>query len=133
MSKKKIAIICQRYGMDVNGGAETLARIWAEKLSTYYHVEILTTCAIEYSTWKNEYEPGVGYVNGVPVRRFLVDHERLTNQQRSLERILFRRPRLDFIPLDEAEFMLAQGPASTSLLRYIENQSTQYDVFIFVT
>lgn len=40
---KKIAIINQRYGIEVNGGSEYYARLLAEHLSSYYDVEVLTT------------------------------------------------------------------------------------------
>ena len=48
-------------------------RQFAEKLNTYYDVEILTTCAVDYVTWENEYADGDEYLNEVLVRRFPVD------------------------------------------------------------
>ena len=70
---KKIAFVCQRYGLEVNGGAELLCRQLAERLNRYYDVEVITTCAVDYVTWKNEYEPGEEYINEVLVRRFTSD------------------------------------------------------------
>lgn len=133
MNRSRIAIVCQRYGQEVNGGAETLARVWAEQLAAIYHVEVLTTCAVEYTTWANEYPVGVTYINGVPVRRLANDRERDIPVQRKYERIVFQQPRASFRILDEAEFMLAQGPAGGDLIRYIENHVDQYDLFVFVT
>ena len=39
-------------------------------------VEVLTTCATDYVTWRNELPPGIESINGVPVRRFRVKRER---------------------------------------------------------
>lgn len=45
---KKIAIINQRYGLEVNGGSELYSRQIAERLKAKYEVEVLTSCAVEY-------------------------------------------------------------------------------------
>ena len=66
----KLAVVVQRYGAEINGGAELHARYVAERLSRHVEVEVLTTCARDYITWRNEIEPGIDAVNGVPVRRF---------------------------------------------------------------
>ena len=56
---KKIAIINQRYGLEVNGGSELYSRQIAERLTAKYDVEVLTSCAIEYVKWSNHYKEGV--------------------------------------------------------------------------
>ena len=72
----KLAVVVQRYGQAINGGAELHARYIAERLARRADVEVLTTCASDYVTWKNELPTGVELVNNVPVRRFAVKHER---------------------------------------------------------
>ena len=72
----KLAVVVQRYGADINGGAELHARYIAERLSRHADVEVLTTCARDYITWRNELPEGVERVNSIPVRRFPVSHER---------------------------------------------------------
>ena len=72
----KLAVVVQRYGAELNGGAELHARYVAEHLARHAEVEVLTTCATDYITWRNELDPGVERVNGVPVRRFPVSRER---------------------------------------------------------
>ena len=75
----KLAIVVQRYGADISGGAELHARYIAERLSAHVDVRVLTTCARDYLTWRNEFPSGTEYVNGVPVERFPVLRERDLN------------------------------------------------------
>ena len=72
----KVAVVVQRYGADLNGGAELHARYVAEHLARHVEIEVLTTCATDYISWHNEFNPGVEEVNGVQVRRFPVSRER---------------------------------------------------------
>ena len=72
----KLAVVVQRYGLDINGGAELHARYVAEQLSRRADVEVLTSCARDYVTWKNELPHGLETVHGVPVRRFPVRRPR---------------------------------------------------------
>jgi hypothetical protein len=57
MSRKhimdKIAIIVQRYGREINGGAEVHARLLAERLKEKYDVDVLTSCSLAYPAWDN--------------------------------------------------------------------------------
>ena len=61
----KLAVVVQRYGPAINGGAELHARYIAEHLARHAEVEVLTTCATDYVTWRNELPAGVERVNGV--------------------------------------------------------------------
>ena len=71
----KLAFIVQRYGRDIPGGAETLARQIAERLSRRHQIDVLTTTARDYVTWKNEYPEGEEKLRGVRVVRFPVEGE----------------------------------------------------------
>ena len=55
----KLAVVVQRYGQAINGGAELHARYIAEHLARHAEVEVLTTCATDYVTWRNELPAGV--------------------------------------------------------------------------
>ena len=63
----KIAIVVQRYGAEINGGAELHARYIAEHLAAHGDVRVLTTCARDYITWRNEWPAGEEIVNGIEV------------------------------------------------------------------
>ena len=66
----KLAFIVQRYGTEILGGAEYACRLLAEHLVQRHDIEVLTTCARDYITWKNEYPEGQDRIRGVTVRRF---------------------------------------------------------------
>jgi glycosyltransferase involved in cell wall biosynthesis len=124
----KIAVVVQRYGQGVNGGAELHARYVAERLARHGQVEVLTTCATDYVTWRNELAPGVEPVNGVPVRRFKVKHERdpLVFAKRS-DHVFERRHSLG----DELDWLDAEGPTSPALVDYIAKHAADYDFCLF--
>jgi hypothetical protein len=53
----KLAVVVQRYGADISGGAELHARYVAEMLARRHRVEVLTTCPTTTS-WKAHYAEG---------------------------------------------------------------------------
>ena len=107
----KVAFVVQRYGLEVNGGAELLCRQVAEHMAKYWDVEVLTTCAIDYMTWQNEYPPGPTTVNGVAVQRFAVDVPRDVAAFNRLSASVLTGGGRDA----ELRWRQAQGPASSAL------------------
>jgi glycosyltransferase involved in cell wall biosynthesis len=123
----KLAVVVQRYGADINGGAEQHARYIAERLSRHASVEVVTTCARDYVTWKNELPAGVEQVNGVSVRRFPVAHERKPHEfgRRSLQ--VFERTHSI---ADELRWLDSEGPASPELVNYVAQAARDLDFVI---
>jgi glycosyltransferase involved in cell wall biosynthesis len=124
----KVAIVVQRYGQGINGGAELHARYVAEHLVRHGEVEVLTTCASDYVTWRNELPSGVEQVNGIPVRRFRVKHERDPQVfgKRS-DRVFLQPHSLG----DELDWLDAEGPTSPSLVDYVAKHAADYDHCLF--
>lgn len=124
----KVAFVVQRSGKDVFGGAEALTLQIGMILSKYLDVEILTTRARDASTWENYYPEGVEKIDNLIIRRFSVDKT--------------RDPQ--FVPLSQyleqhnddlqkgIEFLNASGPVCNSLLKFIDDNKNNYDLFIFV-
>jgi glycosyltransferase involved in cell wall biosynthesis len=125
----RLAFVIQRYGLEVVGGAETLARQIAERLARHFTVEVITTCAVEYTTWANHYLPGETMLNGVRVRRFRTDQPRHPQFDRIYAELEKNAQRTI---LDEIDWMKAQGPCSADLLRYLRAAADDYDLLIFV-
>ena len=127
---KRIAFVVQRYGLEVNGGAEHHCRRLAEQLRSEFEVEVLTTCALDYLTWKNHYPEGVEILNGVPVRRFRTD---FTRRIRAFGRFADRLYVTPHTFSDEAQWIRRQGPHTLGLLRHLREREADYDLFIFFT
>jgi len=123
----KLAVVVQRYGAEINGGAELHARYIAERLARHASVEVVTTCARDYVTWKNELPAGVEQVNGVAVRRFPVAHERRPDEfgRRSV-RVFDKTHSI----ADELRWLDSEGPASPDMVSYIERTAKDLDFAI---
>ena len=121
----KLAVAVQRYGADINGGAELHARYIAERLAKHADVEVVTTCARDYVTWRNERPAGVETVNGIPVRRFPVNHERDPNTFGRHSRRVFEQTHS---VADELAWLDSEGPASRAMVDYL----ARGDAFDFV-
>lgn len=69
----KAAFVLPRYGTAIIGGAETAARLFAEHLVSEqgWTVEVLTTCAEDFTTWAEVYPAGTETINGVQVERMV--------------------------------------------------------------
>ena len=94
----KLGFVVPRYGADVVGGAETLARSFAEHLAAdRYDVDVLTTCARDHHTWENVLPPGEERCGDVRVLRFPVAPRDVNRFFAVQERISAQLP----IPLDE--------------------------------
>ncbi len=149
---RRIAIIVQRCGEEVVGGSEGYAFQMAKTLSDNFDIDILTTTAKDYITWKNYYEEGIEKVSdALKIRRFKVDFERETYWH-ELNRILFKNLFLDrFSNLDQPdknkflimleqspiglqeEWIKFQGPYSSNLFKYINENTNNYELFVFMT
>ncbi|MCM1244104.1 MAG: glycosyltransferase family 4 protein [Roseburia sp.] len=128
---KKICFVVQRYGLEVNGGAELLCRQMAERMvARCSEVHVLTTKAIDYITWKNEYADDEEVINQVEVHRFKVAHPR---NKKEFDEINLKLIHGMLKMEEEDEWMEKQGPATPELIQYLTEHASEYDIFIFFT
>jgi len=124
----KLALVVQRYADSISGGAELHARYIAERLARHADVEVLTTRALDYVTWKNELPPGEDRLDGITVRRFPVSHPRDPDRFGRQSTRVFERPHS---VRDELRWLDAEGPTSPELIRHIGATANAFDFFIF--
>ncbi len=129
MRRCRITFVVQRYGKEIVGGSEAHAREVAERLTPYGDVEVLTSCALDYTTWDNFYSEGEEEINGVRVRRFPVAGGRRKDFNQLSERLFGKVISLK----DEIDWIHAQGPVVPKILEELSNIRNKRDVFIFFT
>lgn len=129
-ARPRIALVVQRCGREVNGGAEQLCLKIAQRMTAYWDIEILTTRALDYVTWANHYPAAPETVDGALIRRFPVAAGRNIARFNQLSEQL--HPRRATAPLAEQEaWMRAQGPWTPELFAYLEQHRDAYDAFLF--
>ncbi|HPQ39944.1 MAG TPA: glycosyltransferase family 4 protein [bacterium] len=127
---KRFLFVIQRYGLDVDGGAELYCRWLAEHCMLQSQITILTTTARDYISWDNHFEPGQSTINDIPVIRAPVLQSRNINEfNRFTEQILTGSPSED----SQHDWLRAQGPWSPGILEYIRDHHSEYDGLIFFT
>ncbi len=123
----RLAVVVQRYGADINGGAELHARYVAERLASHFDVRVLTTCARDYVTWRNEFPAGADSVNGIHVERFPVARERnLPDFGVRSRRVFVRAHTLQ----EELDWLESQGPVSPGLLARLRRSRDEFEFVI---
>ncbi len=128
MNRIRSAFVVQRYGLEVSGGAELHARLIAERMKKFWDIEVLTSCAIDYITWRNHYRPGFDQINGIPVRRFPVKKERNIERFGKIqERIFGKEHKVE----DEIEWVKENGPYYPQIIEWIEKNKKEFDFFVF--
>ena len=124
----KVAFVVQRYGTEISGGAELHCRWIAEHMKKYWDVEVLTTKANDYITWKDFYTKSEETINEIPVKRFSVQKPRNPERFGRIQNHILAH---DHSVKDEMKWLEEEGPFSPSLLKYIKNHKKDYDYFIF--
>ena len=129
----KIAFVIQRYGTEICGGAEAMTLQIAERLVKSLKVEVITTCAKDYLTWKNEYPEGKQKINGVLVHRFRTEYPRRKLIFKIINRLIRILPSFFILKKLEDIWVQSQGPYAPQLVSYIAQHQNDYDAFFFVT
>ena len=108
----------------------TSAAFMAERLAAQHEVDVLTTCARDYVTWKNEYPEGSDRIRGVTVRRFANARTRDLDSFNRYSEWIYSNTHTR---ADEIEWLKQQGPWCPPLVEYLRRSQQQYDVLVFFT
>lgn len=128
---RKVAIVIQRYGSDLVGGSETLAREYAERLvGRGFEITVYTSAARDYVTWRSEYPTGESKERGVSVRRFDPARERDLKAFNALAEPMYLRPTT---VEDEKLFLETQGPFVPDLIEALRSDASRYEAILFFT
>jgi glycosyltransferase involved in cell wall biosynthesis len=127
----RVAVVVVRFGPQITGGAELLARLVATRLAARDHdVTVLTTCAEDYVTWADAVAPGETRDGPLRVLRWPVRAERdLVRWEAAMQPILRRR----WSAADEETLLREQGPDCPGLLAHLRDHGREYDAVIFFT
>ena len=127
MSREAVAVVVQRYGADVTGGSESLARAVAERLAGDYDVTVFTTRARDYVTWRNELPEGEETLAGVTVRRFSAVRERELQSFNALSDALFDKPHTQ---QQELDWLARQGPEVPALIEALKAEQQRWSTVV---
>ena len=125
----RVAVVVPRYGADLGGGAEGLARWVATRLADRHAVTVVTTCAHDYRTWADHFPPGPSRAGDVEVLRFRVPVPRDTAR---FDRWYTAAARGRLGPAGLERWMREQGPHSPDLLDHLCLRGHGYDAVVFV-
>ena len=129
---KRLAFVVPRYGENVLGGAETLAREMAQHLvaAGIAQVEVFTTCATSHLTWQNDLPATSSVEQGVVVHRFPVASRQGTLQNPT--NLAMRLIQYDALTRDEQLDWVAQSVHSPELYAALDQRIAQFDLVFLI-
>ncbi len=124
----KIAFIVQRYGKDIIGGAEYHCRLIVKHLKPYFDIEVFTSKAYDYITWKDHYREDIDKVDGVVVNRFSVKKPRDPEKFGKIQEKIFN---YEHTIEDELLWLNEEGPNLPELIKALKKREDEFKLFIF--
>ena len=121
----RICIISPRYAKEISGGAERLAMNYAEILSEEHSVTVLTTTALDYTTWKNELKSGVS-----PGNPQIIRFDSKSRRDRNFDKFSKKIQQASSAEKLQEKWLEYQGPYTPELVDSI--QKINADVYFFI-
>lgn len=129
----RILYVVQRYGELIVGGSEAACRAFAENLAAAGHdVEVLTSCAHNYTDWSDHYAAGTETVNGVVVHRLPVVDIRRDDTFGPLHEWLVQGPH-PMPSFEETRWARLMGPELAGQRDWLRGNAGRFDVVVFMT
>jgi glycosyltransferase involved in cell wall biosynthesis len=146
-STRRVAVVVQRFGETINGGAEAHARLLVRALAAHAQIDVLTSRATDYRDWVPVLPAGVelhgstrvirfdhGSATRGPARHTPLRHKLRFNLRRWLptDRPMVATPSGD--PARDGErFLEAQGPTMPGLIEWLRQHGQEYAALLFMT
>ena len=146
--RRRVAVVVQRWGPGLVGGAEQHARTIVTALQPAHAVTVLTSCAADATTWAMAFPPGETQEGDVRVRRFAHGQRNeggrarvpLRHKLRLVAAALLDALRIERVArptgddrLDGHEFLRRQGPACPDLVEHLRQAAQHHDAVLFMT
>lgn len=146
--RRRIAVVVQRFGEGLAGGAEWHAGSLIDALAPYHDITVLTSCARDATTWAMHYPPGESAERGVRVRRYAHPVRNLEGRAKVPLRHKLRflaAGLLDYFQIrrvamprghdvwDGHEFLRRQGPCCDGLVQALRDKPGDFDAIVFFT
>ena len=126
----RVAVVVQRFGADITGGAEEHAAQVVRRLRPHWDIRVLTSCAVDHLTWADALPPGESTEGGVQVLRFSNPRPRPMHALNELSRRMFGR---SHDRVAEESWMALQGPLLPGLWRHLSEEGAGYDGVVAFT
>src|SRR6185436_4674889 len=124
----RIACVVHRFGDDIAGGSEAHCRHVAERLAAHHDVTVLTTCAKDHITWRNEYPAGESRLGSVKIRRFPVTRQRSLHRFHDISEIAFSGTATE---AEQQQWFRENGPDAPDLIEHLRTHGREYDRILF--
>ena len=125
----KLACVIHRFGPDIAGGSEAHCRSIAEHLAAARHdVTIVTTCARDHVTWRNEYPAGMSHDGRLSVLRFPVARQRSLHRFKEISELAFSGRAT---VAEEEQWFVENGPEAPALIEHLRRQAPAFDRVLF--
>jgi glycosyltransferase involved in cell wall biosynthesis len=124
----KLACVVHRFGSDIAGGSETHCRHVAEHLAAEHDVTVLTTCAKDHITWRNEYPQGESSLGALTVRRFAVARQRVLHRFADASELAFSG---QASASEQEAWFRENGPDAPALIEHLRTHGREYDRVLF--
>lgn len=124
----KLACVVHRFGEDIAGGSEAHCRHVAAHLAAGHEVTILTSCARDHISWRNEYAAGVSSLGPLTVRRFSVARQRSLHRFAEASEIAFSGMATE---AQQEDWFRENGPDVPDLLDHLRAEGERYDAVLF--
>jgi glycosyltransferase involved in cell wall biosynthesis len=124
----KLACVVHRFGAAIAGGSEGHCRSLAHQLARAHDVTVLTTCAADHVTWRNEYPAGESRDDEVRLLRFPVARERSLDRYNEISDLVLDG---NAGAAEEERWFRENGPDAPGLLAHLAEHGSRYDLILF--